>query len=52
MCSATSRLLVSNKIADRFTEALVAKASALSVGGHEMPEAEMGPLTTGPQFQR
>lgn len=52
MCSATSRLLVSNKIADRFTEALVAKASALSVGGHEMPEAEMGPLTTGPQFAK
>jgi betaine-aldehyde dehydrogenase len=52
MCSATSRLLVAERIADRFTEALIAKATAIAVGGHDMPEAEMGPLTTVPQFAK
>ncbi|MDO1582785.1 aldehyde dehydrogenase family protein [Rhizobium oryzicola] len=52
MCSATSRLLVSSKIADRFTDALVAKTKAIVVGGHDMPEAQMGPLTTEAQFTK
>ncbi|RKE77439.1 aldehyde dehydrogenase family protein [Rhizobium sp. AG855] len=52
MCSATSRLLVSEKIAARFTEALVEKAAGLKVGGHETPDAEMGPLTTFPQYAK
>ncbi|MFD1744845.1 aldehyde dehydrogenase family protein [Rhizobium helianthi] len=52
MCSATSRLLVSDKIAEEFIEALVAKAASLNVGGHETAEAEMGPLMNGPQFEK
>lgn len=52
MCSATSRLLVSKRIADRFTDALVAKARSIVIGGHDQPEAEMGPLTTSPQFNK
>jgi betaine-aldehyde dehydrogenase len=52
MCSATSRLLVSEKIADEFVEALVAKVHSLAVGGHEMPEAAMGPLMNAPQFAK
>lgn len=52
MCSATSRLLVSERIADRFTDALIAKAGSIVIGGHDQPEAEMGPLTTSPQFDK
>ncbi len=52
MCSATSRLLVADKIADDFIAALVEKAGKLAVGGYENPDAEMGPLTTAQQFAK
>ncbi|MDR9813979.1 aldehyde dehydrogenase family protein [Rhizobium hidalgonense] len=52
MCSATSRLLVADTIADDFTEALVAKANQLLVAGHDNPNAEMGPLTTAEQYRK
>ena len=52
MCSATSRLLVSDKIADRFTEALIARTAAIAVGGHMMADTEMGPLTTDAPFAK
>ena len=52
MCSATSRLLVAEKIADQFTVAVVEKARNLTVAGYDNPDAEMGPLTTAPQFAK
>lgn len=52
MCSATSRLFVAGKIADDFIAALVEKAGKLTVAGYENADAEMGPLTTAPQFAR
>ncbi|MET3615710.1 betaine-aldehyde dehydrogenase [Rhizobium aquaticum] len=52
MCSATSRLFVADKIADDFIAALVEKAGRLTVGGYDNPDAEMGPLTTAPQFAK
>lgn len=52
MCSATSRLLVSDGIAAEFIEALVEKVRGMVVGGHERPEAEMGPLMNAPQFAK
>ena len=52
MCSATSRLFVADKIADDFIAALVEKAKKLTVGGYDNAEAEMGPLTTAPQFAK
>ncbi len=52
MCSATSRLFVAGKIADDFIAALVEKAGKLTVAGYENADAEMGPLTTAPQFAK
>ena len=52
MCSATSRLLVSERIADDVVEALVAKARGLTVAGPDVPGAEMGPLTTEAQYEK
>ncbi len=52
MCSATSRLFVADKIADEFIAALVEKAGKLTVGGYDNADAEMGPLTTAPQFAK
>ncbi len=52
MCSATSRLLVADRIAIDFTEALVAKAKALVVAGHDRDDGEMGPLTTAAQWSK
>ena len=52
MCSATSRLFVADRIANDFIAALVDKAGKLTVGGYENPDAEMGPLTTAPQFAK
>ena len=52
MCSATSRLLVARPIAAAFTEAMVARAKEMIVGGHETEAAEMGPLTTAAQHEK
>lgn len=50
MCSATSRLIVEDGLADRLIEAVVAGAKARLVG---MPDrAQMGPVTTAPQYRR
>jgi betaine-aldehyde dehydrogenase len=43
---------VAEKIADDFIAALVDKAGKLTVGGYDNPDAEMGPLTTAPQFAK
>jgi betaine-aldehyde dehydrogenase len=50
MCSATSRAILDESIADAVLERLIARARALTVGPGE--DAEMGPITTAPQFAR
>jgi aldehyde dehydrogenase (NAD+) len=43
-CTATSRIIVERSIADRFVEALSAKARALKVGDPRNPANQLGPL--------
>jgi alpha-ketoglutaric semialdehyde dehydrogenase len=43
-CTATSRIIVEQGIADRFVEALSAKARALKVGDPRDPANQLGPL--------
>jgi len=45
-CTATSRLIVTDGIADKFTEALVERARALRVGDPTDDATEMGPVIT------
>jgi betaine-aldehyde dehydrogenase len=52
MCSATSRLLVAQGIAEDFTAELVDKTNHLLVAGYEDPGAQIGPLTTREQFTK
>lgn len=49
MCSATSRLIVDQAIADDFIDGLRRKVARMVVAGHDDEAAEMGPLTTAPQ---
>ena len=49
MCSATSRLIVDQAIADDVIAGLRRKVARMVVAGHDDPAAEMGPLTTAPQ---
>ncbi|HTY29278.1 MAG TPA: aldehyde dehydrogenase family protein [Mycobacterium sp.] len=46
-CTATSRLIVTDTIADRFVEALVARAEALVVGDPTDDATQMGPVVSG-----
>jgi aldehyde dehydrogenase (NAD+) len=50
-CTATSRVIVVEAIADRFVEALAARASRLVVGDGMDPATEMGPLVEASQMQ-
>lgn len=43
-CTATSRLIVTAKVADRFLSALVARAEALEVGDPVVDGTQMGPV--------
>lgn len=52
MCSATSRLMVAASIADKFAEAMAARAEQIIIGGPDSPDAQMGPLTTREQFEK
>lgn len=45
-CTATSRVIVTERIADRFIEALVKKASALRVGDPIDDTTQMGPVVS------
>ncbi|MDS9469027.1 aldehyde dehydrogenase family protein [Paracoccus sp. MBLB3053] len=49
MCSATSRLIVADKIADDVIAGLRRHVAGMVVAGHEDSAAEMGPLTTAAQ---
>ncbi|WP_397451557.1 aldehyde dehydrogenase family protein [Pseudomonas sp. NA-150] len=52
MCSATSRVLVADEVADAFLEKLVARAEAIRVADPFDPEVEMGALVNQAQYQR
>ncbi len=52
MCSATSRLIVERRAAAAVLDRLVAKTKALQVGSPMDPVSRMGPLTTGPQYDK
>ncbi|MFE4079211.1 aldehyde dehydrogenase family protein [Paenarthrobacter sp. YIM B13468] len=47
-CTATSRLIVADTVADDFLAGLAAKAQFLIVGDPADPSTEMGPLVSGP----
>ncbi|WP_122523291.1 aldehyde dehydrogenase family protein [Pannonibacter phragmitetus] len=50
MCSATSRVILPAASSASIEEALLAKVRSLQLGGPGLAEADMGPLTTRPQF--
>jgi aldehyde dehydrogenase (NAD+) len=45
-CTATSRLVLTEAIADRFLDALVTRADALTVGDPTQEQTQMGPVIT------
>ena len=50
-CTATSRAVVVNDIADEFVERLVKRAEAMRIGAGADPETEMGPSVDESQFK-
>jgi len=52
MCSATSRVLVADELADEFLERLRKRAQAIRVADPFDPEVEMGALVNQAQYQR
>ncbi|EXF92557.1 betaine-aldehyde dehydrogenase [Pseudomonas fluorescens HK44] len=52
MCSATSRVLVADELADDFLLRLTARAEAIRVADPFDPEVEMGALVNQAQYQR
>ncbi|MGH8354415.1 MAG: aldehyde dehydrogenase family protein [Pseudomonas sp.] len=52
MCSATSRVLVAEELAEAFLERLQARAEAIRVGDPLEPGVEMGALVNLAQYQR
>ena len=51
-CTASSRLIVTQGIHDKFVEALAAKAAALKVGDALDPDTKMGPAVSEPQLRQ
>lgn len=52
MCSATSRVLVAERLAADFEARLLARVAAIRVGPPEDGEASLGPLVSAAQLQR
>ena len=52
ICMATGRHIVDRKVADRYVEALAAKAARLTVGDTRDPTMRIGPLINQRQFDR
>jgi betaine-aldehyde dehydrogenase len=52
MCSATSRVLVADELADAFLQKLKARAEAIRVADPFDPDVEMGALVNQAQYQR
>jgi aldehyde dehydrogenase (NAD+) len=51
-CTASSRIMVTEGIYDRFVEALAAKAAALKVGDALDPATQMGPVVSQSQLEQ
>ncbi len=51
-CIAGSRLLVQHAIRDEFTEKLLAIAKTAKIGDPMLPDTNIGPVTTAPQYQK
>lgn len=50
-CTATSRVIVVNDVADRFVERLVARANSLRIGAGNDPQTDIGPSVDENQFK-
>src|SRR3712207_891538 len=50
-CTATSRAIVVDRVADNFIERMIARAEALRIGDGADPSTEMGPIVDGAQFK-
>jgi len=50
-CTATSRAIVVDRVADNFIERLIARAEALKIGDGSDPETEVGPVVDSNQFK-
>ena len=51
-CQAGSRLLLQRSIHDRFVERLIKLTSEIKLGDPTLPETQMGPIATRPQFEK
>jgi len=51
-CQAGSRLLLQESVHDRFVEALVGFMRDVRLGDPALPETQMGPIATRPQFEK
>ncbi|HEY9282630.1 MAG TPA: aldehyde dehydrogenase family protein [Pyrinomonadaceae bacterium] len=50
-CTATSRAIVVDRVADNFIERLIARAESLKIGDGSDPATEVGPVVDGGQFK-
>jgi alpha-ketoglutaric semialdehyde dehydrogenase len=50
-CTATSRVIVVNEIADRFVERIVERANSLRIGAGQDPQTDIGPSVDESQFK-
>ncbi|MDQ3804015.1 MAG: aldehyde dehydrogenase family protein, partial [Acidobacteriota bacterium] len=50
-CTATSRAIVVDRVADNFIERVIARAEALRLGDGADPETEVGPIVDAAQFK-
>ncbi|HEV3468859.1 MAG TPA: aldehyde dehydrogenase family protein [Pyrinomonadaceae bacterium] len=50
-CTATSRAIVVDRVADNFIERVIARAEALRLGDGANPETEVGPIVDAAQFK-
>ncbi|HEY0079022.1 MAG TPA: aldehyde dehydrogenase family protein [Pyrinomonadaceae bacterium] len=50
-CTATSRAIVVDKVADNFIERMIQRAESLRIGDGSAPETEVGPVVDGNQFK-
>jgi acyl-CoA reductase-like NAD-dependent aldehyde dehydrogenase len=51
-CTATSRLILHEKVKDEFTRRLIAKVKALRLGNGLLPETDIGPLISKAQLEK
>lgn len=51
-CQAGSRLLLQESIHDRFVERLIAFMSDVRLGDPALPDTQIGPISTRPQFEK